>query len=164
VEVDKDGQARPGVAYGWTEGDPRDRLAKFIEGLSPEEKQGLIDAGQDVGSALMLLDAARHREFVLSLNPKPGGTNKTTVTQHLYSVGDRLPDAEVVRAADVQPGDLYWGCQERNPRKGWMLLAEPEEATQGAVPTGDGSTGDLMIGSYVGHQPDTLVLIERRAS
>lgn len=80
-----------------------------------------------------------------------------------YEVGDKIPELVVVAAWQVAPGDIYWGTQADNPRKGWLLEAEPLPVPNGAELMGNPmSSRDAVyrIGSFGPFKPYRLVLIQ----
>lgn len=76
----------------------------------------------------------------------------------VFETGDTVPALIVKAACEVEAGDRYWGCAQRNHwRKGWLLEPEPIIVEQ----TPRRRQGKVMVESMP-FDPHDLVLVELR--
>lgn len=74
-----------------------------------------------------------------------------------------FPELAAVPAAALQPGDRVWGMQQTNVRNGFLLDTEPYEVRQTEAREGVLLAYTVDEGERGYPDPQTLVLVERRA-
>lgn len=80
-----------------------------------------------------------------------------------FDAGDELPQLVAVRAYRLLPGDAVWGVSAENPRKGFLVDAEPYTVAGHPVEDGNGWVSVRSAGGATRrYRRETLTLVKVR--